>query len=95
MVPSAMKKIRQSLIKELTRADVLRSDGFIGGEWVKAASGKLFSVMDPTTGDEIIRVPAMAAADAEEAVDAAVGSFAEWKNKTLQVRWMHCPYFQE
>lgn len=82
----AMQKVRQSLIKELSEAGVLRSDGLIGGVWTKAASGKLFAVVDPATGDEVTHVPAMAAADAEKAVGAAAESFAQWKAKTMQVR---------
>ncbi len=51
---------------------------FIGGEWVGAAGGETFDVLDPFTGDVVARVPAGSRADAARAVEAASAAFAEW-----------------
>jgi aldehyde dehydrogenase (NAD+) len=44
---------------------------YIGGEWVKSASGETFETRDPTTGDTLATVQAGVAADIDRAVDAA------------------------
>ncbi len=47
----------------------------IGGEWVEAASGKTFAVVDPSSGEEIARVAEGEAADIDKAVAAARTAF--------------------
>lgn len=84
---SSMQKIRKSLISDLRDTGLLRSKGLIQGEWLPAASGELFKVLDPATDIEVEHVSAMGAEDTERAVDAAVQSFAGWKGKTAQVRY--------
>ena len=49
-----------------------RHDGlFIGGEWVKAGSGRTIRSIDPTTEEVWAEVPEADAADIDMAVDAA------------------------
>lgn len=47
----------------------------IGGEFVEAASGRTFAVMDPATGEEIAQVPRGAKEDIDKAVAAARKAF--------------------
>jgi betaine-aldehyde dehydrogenase len=59
----------------------------IGGEWVEAASGKLFDVFDPATGEVMARVPDGGAADVDRAVAAARRAFdGGWRDATAQER---------
>jgi acyl-CoA reductase-like NAD-dependent aldehyde dehydrogenase len=52
----------------------------IGGKWVSAESGKTLSVLSPTTGEELGKVPLSAEADVDKAVKAAVEAFPVWSN---------------
>src|ERR1700729_2017092 len=50
---------------------LLRERGLIAGEWVNADSGATFPVTDPATGETIVSVPRMGAAETRAAIDAA------------------------
>jgi acyl-CoA reductase-like NAD-dependent aldehyde dehydrogenase len=55
----------------------------IGGEWVDAASGRTFGVVDPATGTEITQVPFAESEDVDSAVKAARKAFEDgpWRRK--------------
>lgn len=82
-----MLEARKSLTAKLLKIGLLRSKGFIAGEWVPAASGKLLAVLDPATGSAVEHVAAMGAEDTNRAVGAAVESFDAWKGRTMPVRY--------
>ena len=64
-----------------------RYDMWIGGEWVQAASGKLFDVYDPSTDEVIAHVPDAGAVDVDRAVLAARAAFRSgWRDTTAQER---------
>lgn len=65
-------------------APLLRTQGYVGGRWVSAASD--FPVLDPATGSEIARVSDCGPAEAKQAVDAAYEAFGSWKRFTAKVR---------
>jgi succinate-semialdehyde dehydrogenase / glutarate-semialdehyde dehydrogenase len=54
----------------------------INGEWVNAASGKTWSLVNPATEDTLMEIPFGAAADAQAAIDAAAEAFPAWSRKT-------------
>ena len=59
----------------------------IDGEWVSAASGKVFDVMNPATDEVMATVPEAGAADVDRAVKAARRAFDEgWRDVTGQER---------
>ena len=59
----------------------------IDGEWVAAASGKSFDVVDPATARPLAKVPEAGAADVDRAVKAARRAFdAGWRDATAQER---------
>jgi betaine-aldehyde dehydrogenase len=59
----------------------------IDGEWVNAASGKTFDVMNPATDQVMAKVPDASAADVDRAVAAARRAFEEgWRDVTGQER---------
>ena len=62
------------------RQDVLTLDNFIGGRWVKSASGATMENRNPADAREIVGLfPASTAEDVEAAVGAAVEAFPKWK----------------
>jgi succinate-semialdehyde dehydrogenase/glutarate-semialdehyde dehydrogenase len=72
-----------SLLKD---KNLLKGDAFIGGKWLQAKSGKVFSVTNPATGEEIAQVPNLDVADALEAVELAETAFTQWRTKTGKER---------
>ncbi|MGB9030793.1 MAG: aldehyde dehydrogenase family protein, partial [Acidobacteriaceae bacterium] len=48
-----------------------RFDAFIGGAWVKPASGEYFTTSDPSSGDALAEIAQANAADVDAAVAAA------------------------
>ncbi|MEM5310756.1 NAD-dependent succinate-semialdehyde dehydrogenase [Paraburkholderia sp. JHI869] len=59
---------------------LIRSDNFIDGEWVPAASGTRFAVTDPATGKTIAEIADSDANDARAATDAAARAFPAWRD---------------
>jgi phenylacetaldehyde dehydrogenase len=59
---------------------------WIGGEWVKAESGKTYTVANPATEEEIAQVPLGGKADVDKAVKAARKAFPIWSRKTQEER---------
>ncbi|KAL1918980.1 uncharacterized protein VTP21DRAFT_2361 [Calcarisporiella thermophila] len=59
---------------------------FINNEWVKAISGETFAVTDPSTGDEIGRVPEMTVQDLRNAIAAADSAFEAWAGESAKRR---------
>jgi succinate-semialdehyde dehydrogenase / glutarate-semialdehyde dehydrogenase len=51
---------------------------FIGGEWVDAEGGATFDVLDPADGSVLTSVADGSVADAQRALEAAVGAQAAW-----------------
>src|SRR5262245_31029008 len=59
----------------------------VGGEWVSAASGKTFDVMNPATDEVVAKVPEAGSADVDKAVKAARAAFeGGWRDATAQER---------
>uniref|UniRef100_A0A3Q3ISE6 Succinate-semialdehyde dehydrogenase n=1 Tax=Monopterus albus TaxID=43700 RepID=A0A3Q3ISE6_MONAL len=65
-------------------APLLRTQGYVDGRWVSAAS--LFPVLDPATGQEIARVSDCGPAEAKQAVEAAHKAFHTWRQCTAKER---------
>ena len=59
---------------------------WIGGEWVPSDSGKTFVTHNPTTGEEISRIPLAEKSDVDKAVAAARKAFPAWSGKTQSER---------
>jgi acyl-CoA reductase-like NAD-dependent aldehyde dehydrogenase len=54
---------------------------WIGGQWVDAASGKTFAVINPANGEELGRAPLGGEADVNKAVESAQSAFPLWSAK--------------
>ncbi len=58
-----------------SKASVRATKLLINNQWVDSASGKTFPTVNPTTGDEIVRVAEADSADVDKAVHAARAAF--------------------
>ena len=76
-----MKSSPLALLKD---PSLLKTDGFINGQWVKG-SGR-FEVIDPATGLKLADVANLGAAEAEAAVAAANAAWPAWRSKTAKER---------
>ena len=65
---------------------VTENTQLIGGEWVPAASGETFPVINPATGETIMHVPRGDAADIDAAVSAATEAFGAWRDTSPSQR---------
>jgi succinate-semialdehyde dehydrogenase/glutarate-semialdehyde dehydrogenase len=70
----------------LSDPSLLRSQAFVGGQWVDADDGRAFAVTNPADGAEIGRVPALGQAETRRAIEAAAGAFPAWRAKTAKER---------
>ena len=59
-----------------------KTQAYIDGQWVSAASGKTLAVLNPANGEHLADVPDMSAAEASRAVEVAHKAFASWKKTT-------------
>ena len=77
-------------LADVKRKDLVQSKGYIGEEWVSAASGKTFDVYDPATLDKIATIPEMGKADTTKAIKAAHEAFQSYKKTTARqrARWL-------
>jgi succinate-semialdehyde dehydrogenase / glutarate-semialdehyde dehydrogenase len=75
---------------ELASAGAGMTDGvqtlYVDGKWAAAASGNVFEVTDPATGDVIGHGADAGAIDAEQAIEAATAAFAGWSRRTAYER---------
>lgn len=58
----------------------------VGGEWVAAADGGTWDLVDPGSEDVIDRVPYGGAPDAQAAIEAAAAAYPAWAAKTAYER---------
>ncbi len=65
---------------------LLRSQAFIGGEWVGADSGAVTSIDNPATGESIAMTPNMGVAEARRAIEAANAAFPAWRQRSAKDR---------
>jgi succinate-semialdehyde dehydrogenase/glutarate-semialdehyde dehydrogenase len=73
-------------LSDLKRKDLFQTKGFINAEWVAAASGKTFNVINPATLDKLAVVPEMGKEDTAKAVNAAHNAFKTFKKTTARER---------
>ncbi len=76
-----MKTSPLALLKD---PSLLKTDGFINGEWVQGSAR--FAVHDPATGLKLAEVANLGAAEAERAIAAANAAWPAWRSKTAKER---------
>jgi succinate-semialdehyde dehydrogenase / glutarate-semialdehyde dehydrogenase len=70
----------------LKQKTLLKTTGYIDGQWVSADSGASFQVTNPATGAVIVEVADMGLAETKRAIAAAEKALPEWKKKTAKER---------
>lgn len=71
------------LLKDVS---LFRQQCFIAGSWSHANTGSTISVTNPADGSVIGNVPDMSAAEARQAIDAAVNAGSAWRARTAKDR---------
>ncbi len=64
----------------------MQTRNLISNEWVGAADGRTFAVIDPATDAHIADVPACGPAEVAGAIDAAAGALPAWRSRPAQER---------
>jgi succinate-semialdehyde dehydrogenase/glutarate-semialdehyde dehydrogenase len=70
----------------LKDSSLLRDAAYINGEWVKVASGRTFTVIDPSDGETIATLPDLEVEDINKAIEHANTAFRSFKKTTARER---------
>ena len=79
----------------INNKQLIKSAGFIGGEWAAADNGDILKVVNPVNDNTIADVPHMGAAETRRAIAAAAQAGPAWRRKTGKERaailmaWYH------
>lgn len=71
---------------QLAQPSLLKSQSYIGGEWVSAKSGNTFAITNPSNGEHIIDVADLGAQETTQAVEAAAAAQKAWQARTAKER---------
>ena len=71
---------------QLENPKLLQTQAYIGGCWVAADNGDSLSVNNPSTGEEIVAVASVGAAETRRAIDAANAALPAWRARTAKER---------
>ena len=77
---------KTSPLAALNDPGLLKSEGLINGEWVPGHANARFAVDDPATGQELVKVANLGAADAAAAISATQKAWPLWRAKTAKER---------
>ena len=70
----------------MEKNNLLKTSAYVNGEWVTAASGKTFDVINPATGELLAAIPNMDRQDVRKAIDAADAAWPAYRNFTANDR---------
>jgi succinate-semialdehyde dehydrogenase/glutarate-semialdehyde dehydrogenase len=76
---ASIREVSMSLGERLKDSGLFREQAFAGGAWVDAAAGATLAVIDPATGAEIGKVPALGAQETRQAIKAAEEAWPAWR----------------
>ena len=79
--------ISESLAKHLSTRDIIPAAGLVGADWLTQPSdGRVFEVINPSTGELLAVLPDMGVAEARRAIKAAEAAQIEWAKRTGKAR---------
>ncbi|MEL6168300.1 MAG: NAD-dependent succinate-semialdehyde dehydrogenase [Pseudomonadota bacterium] len=81
-----MLDTKTDLSSILTDPQLLRTQGFVGGDWSDAASGATFPVTNPARGDVIAEVADFGREDVATAIEAAHAAQIDWAARPAKER---------
>lgn len=76
---STVIKMSHDLPFKLKNPDLLKTDSYVHGEWVKAKSGKTFDVIDPGSDKAWTKCPDNGAEDVDAAMESSYKAFQDYK----------------
>jgi succinate-semialdehyde dehydrogenase/glutarate-semialdehyde dehydrogenase len=85
--------MKTSPLSTLADPSLLKTDALVNGQWL--AGSARFDVTDPATGQKLVDVANLGAADAQAALAAAEAAWPAWRSKTAKERgailmkWFH------
>jgi succinate-semialdehyde dehydrogenase/glutarate-semialdehyde dehydrogenase len=68
------------------RNSLIKTEAYVNGKWVKAATAKTFDVNNPATGELIASIPDMSRDDVRLAIDAANDAWPSYRDLTANQR---------
>ncbi|WP_192551741.1 NAD-dependent succinate-semialdehyde dehydrogenase [Pseudomonas sp. IzPS59] len=71
---------------KLNDLNLLRTQGYINGQWTDADNRGCFNVTDPANGQVIVEVSSMGQVETARAIDAAHCALPAWRSKTAKER---------
>ncbi|MFV0477315.1 MAG: NAD-dependent succinate-semialdehyde dehydrogenase [Parahaliea sp.] len=66
--------------------NLLKTQAYINGQWINAASGKTFAISNPATGQVIAQIVQAGAAETAQAIVAADKAMKDWKRQSAKTR---------
>lgn len=86
-----MSKVLARCLPQLMRSNersihLLRQQAYVDGNWVDAAKGTTFDVINPADNSVIAKVPDMSVEDTEKAIEAAANAFKSWQDVNAKER---------
>jgi succinate-semialdehyde dehydrogenase / glutarate-semialdehyde dehydrogenase len=66
--------------------ELLRTQAYVGGDWIDADAGETFPVVNPADGETIAEVPRLGAAETRRAIEAAARAFPGWSRLLAKER---------
>jgi len=72
--------------EQLSDPELLQTQSFINGEWVRANDGATLDITNPATGDVIASVAKVGAAETAAAIQAASDAMKSWRNLPAKAR---------
>lgn len=85
-IPNARAMSTASVSSLLKNPNLLRTQGYVNGEWVSSKTGDTFAVENPATGEVLGKVPEFSVAEADDAVVHAHNAFKTFKHTTGRER---------
>jgi len=67
-------------------SDLLRASAYVDGRWIEADGRETFPVVNPASGETIVEVPRLGAAETRRAIEAADRALPAWKARTAKDR---------
>ncbi|RJP83909.1 MAG: NAD-dependent succinate-semialdehyde dehydrogenase [Desulfobacteraceae bacterium] len=71
---------------KLSDSQLFREQAYINGGWADAGSGRVMTVLNPSTNEAIGTVPLMGREETGQAVDAASAAWVDWRTRTARER---------
>ena len=78
------------MILSLNDPTLLKTQGYLNGEWVNGSEESTFPVFNPATGEEITQVANMSSIDVHRAIDKALVAMKQWQKKPLKNVRLYC-----